>query len=84
MEKIKFNLDDEIVEFFIVEETKINGVNYILVTDQEEGDAQALIMKDTSEEDSEEAVYEIVEDDDELGYVSNIFAEILDDIDIEK
>jgi len=84
MEKIEFKIDDDTVEFFVLEETKINNINYILVTDQEEGDAEALILKDTSDTEEEEAVYEIVEDDDELEYVSNIFSQILDDIDIEK
>lgn len=84
MEKIEFKIDDDTVEFFVIEETKINNINYILVTDQEEGDAEALILKDTSDIQDEEAVYEIVEDDDELEYVSNIFSQMLDDIDIEK
>jgi len=84
MEKIKFNFDDETVEFFVLEETRINNINYILVTEQEEGDAEALILKDLSQAEEEEAIYEIVEDDDELEYVSNIFSQILDDIDLEK
>jgi ABC-type lipopolysaccharide export system ATPase subunit len=84
MEKIKFQFDDETVEFFVIEETKINGMNYILVTEEEEGDAQALILKDLSAEEDIEAIYEIVEDDNELEYVSKIFSEILDDIEIQK
>lgn len=84
MEKIEFNLDNEKVGFYVLEETKINGVNYILVTDKEEGDAEALILKDLSESEAEEAVYEIVEDDTELDSVAKIFSEILEDIDIEK
>ena len=47
-------------------------------------EADAYILKDTSKPEDTDAVYEIVEDDDELEYVSRIFAEILDDIDIEK
>lgn len=84
MEKIEFKIDEDTVEFFVLEETKINNINYILVTDQEEGDAEALILKDTSDTQEEEAVYEIVEDDEELEYVSNIFSQMLDDIDLEK
>jgi hypothetical protein len=84
MEKIEFRFDNETVEFFVIEETTINNINYILVTDQEEGDAEALILKDISKTEDEEAIYVIVEDDEELGYVSNIFSEILDDIDLEK
>ena len=86
-EKISFTIDEtnETVEFFVVEETRINNTNYILVTENEEDEeADAYILKDTSEAEEAEAVYEIVEDDNELEYVSRIFAELLDDIDIEN
>ncbi|SCP95959.1 DUF1292 domain-containing protein [Anaerobium acetethylicum] len=86
MEKIKFMLAEtnEEVEFFILEETRINGINYILVTDSEDDDAEALILKDLSGEQDADALYEIVEDDEELDYVAKIFEEILEDIDIER
>ena len=86
-EKISFVIEDtgEEVEIFVVEETKINGTNYILVTESEtDEEADAYILKDTSNPEDAEAVYEIVEDDTELESVSKIFSEILDDIDIEK
>ena len=59
MEKIEFITDDnEVVNFYILEETRINGVNYILVTDSEEDeDAEAFILKDTSSAQSMEASY---------------------------
>ena len=39
MEKITFCPDgEEPVDFFVLEQTKIAGINYILVTDVEEGD----------------------------------------------
>lgn len=85
MEKIMFTFDDssETVEFFVLEQTQINGEVYILVTDSEEDDAECLILKDTSAADDAEGVYEIVEDDTELLAVSKVFEELLDDIDIE-
>jgi hypothetical protein len=86
-EKISFTIDEtnETVEFFVVEETRINNTNYILVTESEDDEeADAYILKDTSDAKSAEAVYEIVENDDELEYVSRIFAELLEDIDIEN
>lgn len=86
-EKISFVMDDtnEKVEFYVVEETRINNINYLLVTESEtDEEADAYILKDTSKAEDSDAVYEIVEDDEELEYVSKIFAEILDDIDIEK
>ena len=84
MEKIGFQLPDsqETVYFFVLEQTRINGADYILVTDAEDGDGEALILKDLSEDGEQEAVYEIVEDDDELEALSVIFGEMLEDVDL--
>ncbi len=84
MEKVAFALDnDELVEFFVLEETKINGIKYILVTESEDDEAEAYILKDLAAEDEAESVYEIVEDENELEMVSALFAELLEDVDIE-
>lgn len=86
MEKITFTLDTgEVVEFAVLEETKINGRNYLLVTESEdEGtDAEAYILKEIAEEEQEQILYEMVEDGKELEYVSKIFAELLEDVNIE-
>lgn len=85
MEKISFRPSNttETVSFYVLEETRIGGISYILVTDAEEGDAQAYILKDISEAEEEEAVYEIVEDDSELMAVSRVFDEMLEDVDLE-
>ncbi len=86
MEKIQFVTDDnEVVDFYILEETRINGINYILVTDSEDDEeAEAYILKDTSSEESIEASYEFVEDDNEISAVGKVFEELLEDIDLEK
>ena len=84
MEKVAFTFDnDETVEFFVLEETKINGYKYILVTESEENEAEAYILKDLAAEEDAESVYEIVEDENELEMVSGLFAELLEDVDIE-
>ena len=86
MEKIKF-ISEEIQEeiyFFVLEQTKVNGVSYILVTDSEDDEAECLILKDTSDEASADSVYEIVDDDVELTAVSKVFEELLEDVDIER
>ena len=83
MEKITFRPDgEEPVDFFVLEQTRIGGINYILVTDCEEGDGVALILKDLSSDGEEEGVYTIVEDDDELNAVAGVFANMLDDVDL--
>ena len=85
MEKIKFQSDGmEEAEFFVLEQTKINGTSYILVTDSEEGDAECLILRDRSEAEDTDSIYEIVEDDTELSAVLKVFEELLEDIEIER
>ena len=85
MEKIRFVSDEmQEVEFFVLEQTKVNGMSYILVTDSEEGDAECWIMRDVSADDSSESVYDFVEDEEELYAVSKVFEELLEDIDIER
>ena len=85
MEKIKFMSEEmQETDFYVLEQTKVNGVSYILVTDSEEDDAECLILKDTSAEDDKESVYDIVEDVTELGAVLKIFEELLEDIEIER
>lgn len=85
MEKIKFAFGDGNGEdeFFVLEQTKINGATYILVTDSEEDDAECLILKETGVEEQTDKMYEIVEDDTELLAVSKVFEEVLEDVSIE-
>ena len=83
-EKLTFTFDGVgQVDFFVVEETKLNGVSYLLVADSEDEDAECLILKDNSTPEDKESVYEIVEDDTELDAVLRIFEELLEDVDIE-
>lgn len=86
MEKITFVSDNkqEQAEFFVLEQTKLNGVSYILVTDSEEDDAECLILKDISTEEASESIYEIVDDDRELNVISGVFEELLEDVEIER
>ena len=80
MDKIVFETEDGTVEFFVLDQTRIGGTDYILVTEEEEGDSDALILKDTSKDGDEEALYEIVEDERELSAVAEVFAKMDDDI----
>lgn len=87
---LRFETEDgSIVEFEILESTRVNGTDYILVTtdnkelyDSENDDEDSepvFIMKDVSDAASEEAIYEFVEDETELDAVFPIFEELLDD-----
>lgn len=81
LEKITFHADGEnSVEFYVLEQTRIGGVNYILVTDTEEGDGDALILKDMSGDGEEESVFAVVSDDEELSAVAGVFQNMMDDI----
>lgn len=81
LEKITFNADGEdAVEFYVLEQTRIGGYNYILVTDFEEGDGEALILKDMSKDGEEESLFTIVSDEQELQAVSGVFADMLEDV----
>ncbi|MBQ7481492.1 MAG: DUF1292 domain-containing protein [Lachnospiraceae bacterium] len=81
-EKIVFETDDGPSEWYVIDETRINSCNYILVADAPEGDAECLILKDTAPAESKESVYEEVEDDDELDIVAGMFEEALGDTEI--
>ena len=84
VDKIKFETEDGvIVEFYVEEQTKVNGINYSLVTDSMEEEADAYILKDLSAETDTDANYVMVEDDVELEAISQIFMQMLDDVDIE-
>ena len=83
LEKITFRPEgEETVEFYVLEQTRIGGHNDILVTDVEEGDGDALILKDMSQDGEEESIYDVVSDDEELEAVSGVFADMLEDIDL--
>ncbi len=72
--------DGQAVDFYVLEQTRISGTDYLLVTDAQDGDGDAYILKDTSRDGEEEAVYEFVEDDKELAVLSDVFSQMLDDI----
>ena len=76
--------DGENVEFSVLEETRIHGKNYLLVTDApEDEDRECYILKDVSGDQEPEALYEFVEDDRELDSVMGVFEALLSDADIE-
>lgn len=86
MEKIRMMSDEtgEELEFYVLEQTKVNGTSYILVTDSEVGDAECMILKDKATAENSDSIYEFVEDDVELDAVFKIFEELLEDVDIER
>lgn len=84
MEKVSFvdQKTAEEIEFFVLEETQINGVRFLLVTEEEDGDSDAYILKAVADE-TEDIIYEMVEDEKELAALGKVFAELVEDADIE-
>ena len=87
MEKISFQggVDGRAVEFYVLEQTRLAGEDFLLVTDREEGDARCWILKKLSEEGGacEDTLYEMVEDGETLDALGKIFEELLDDVEID-
>lgn len=84
-EKITFLKDNnEEVELYVIEQLKLAGSYYVLVTDVEEGDGDAFILKDISNPEDTEAIYTIVSDDDEIDAVVPMFETMLEDVEIYK
>lgn len=83
MEEKKITLvdDEQTIEFYVLEETKLNGKNYLLVTDadDEEEEADCYILKDMSDAGDEDALYEFVEDESELEAIWKVFEALLDE-----
>ena len=72
------------MDFYVLEETRINGMNYLMVTDtKEDEDGECYVLKDLSGSADSEAVYEFVENDDELDYLYRIFSELLEDAEVD-
>ena len=84
MDKIIFTdpENQEELELYLLEQKCINGTNYLLAAEEEEEDSVAYILKEVQTED-EDVIYAMVEDDVELNAISKVFAEMLDDVDIE-
>ena len=79
--------DGEEREFYVLEETRLMGVNYYLVvpTDEyDEEEVECLILKENMKDNNEEyGMYSFVEDEKELESLSKIFDELLEDNDME-
>lgn len=73
------------VDFFVLEETRIGGVNYLLVTDssEDEEEGECYILKDRSRAEDADALYEFVEEDGELDNLLDIFSRLTEDMDVE-
>ena len=85
MQSINFITDEgEEIPFYIIEQSTLAGKDFLLVTDSDtdEDEAEVYIMQEISDQD-DQTVYEFVEDEAQLEALSKVFAELLDDVDIQ-
>jgi hypothetical protein len=80
-EKVEFISEEgEIDSFYVLEQVTLGGQNYLLVTDAEEGDAQAYILHETTNtSQSDETQYEMVTDQNKLRVLTELFQEFVED-----
>lgn len=83
LEKITFTDENgQTSDFYILEQTKLNGINYLLVIDSvSEEETEALILKEV--DDTNEDVFYCLVEEEELQAISSVFEELLEDIEIE-
>ena len=81
-----FTEDGEAVDLFVLEETVLSNIRYLLVTDDVDSEqAEAFIMKEIKTENDgtqEVSTYEMVEDDKEMKKKKKVFEALLEDINI--
>ncbi len=79
--------DGEQIEMYVLEETTLQGIHYILVTEDLSDDSEeavVMIMREEKQSDEDEfALYDMVENEDELQAVAKVFAELMEDVDFE-
>ena len=85
VKKLQFMPEGEThpVDFFVLEETRLAGKQYLLVTDSEDGDGEALILRSDPEDTDSDSTYEIVEDEKELSAVLLLMRDSLEELGIE-
>ncbi len=85
LESIPFLTDDgSEIAFCIIEQTRINGKNYLLVSQEEEEDSEeelVYILRESAEDKNGMKTYEMVEDEEESAAVFKIFEQLIDDMD---
>ena len=85
MEKVQFmpEGEDHAVDFYVLEEAVLGGKQYLLVTDSQDDDGEALILRADAGGDGTEVTYVIVEDDRELTAVLLLMRDSLEELGIE-
>lgn len=81
---VMFDDDGNEQELFVLGSVEDNGQKYLIVSENLDSDAEeqdVVILKEISSDDEENADYHIVEDDDELEHIINLFEQQYDEED---
>ncbi len=83
-EKVIFHDPDtgEDDEYYVLEQTCIAGITYLLVAEDDTEDCDAYVLRQVKT-DGEDVVYEIVDDEDELRAITKVFGELIEDVDFD-
>ena len=65
-------------------QVRMSGFDYILVSEDDDEDAEVWIMKDVSGAEEDDAAYVPVEDEDEISAILPLFEEMFDEEDTEE
>lgn len=82
-DKIVFESEDGDEEFYVLEQTMLGGINYLLVTDDAESEEGSFFILKEEQADGEYVSYDIVEDEKTLNAVIPVFDELIEDFDLE-
>ena len=85
MEKLIFTTENgEEAELVVLGQVRMSGFDYILVSEDDDEDAEVWIMKDVSGAEEDDAAYVPVEDEDEISAILPLFEEMFDEEDTEE
>ena len=89
LESIPFLSEEgETIPFYVLEQTMIGGVRYLLVEEADDADGTVYIMKEEEGRESEDLQSEdqiscvFVEDEEELDSVMKVFEQLMDETDL--
>ncbi|MBR2187721.1 MAG: DUF1292 domain-containing protein [Lachnospiraceae bacterium] len=86
MDSVQFTQEDgSSIDYYVLAEAKVGQYSYLLCTEEEEGDAEAFVLRAelTGEEEEGDILYESVTDDKELLTAIEALGKQLDDVEIE-
>lgn len=82
--KITFETEDGDQELYVLDQTKLFGKNYILLTDDvDDEDGSFFVLREEPGEEEDMVTYTEIEDENELKAVIKVFDELLEDFDLE-